>query len=165
MPRTILGKWSIVLIIIFILLFALFQILVASGQEVGDTFSSNLVLSIPWLAMVIAGILAFFTGIVSIIVKKERSIFVFLATGAGLFALIFVLGELIFPQWKSKTKDDSRRYQRSSEADLINFYRNLMFVSLMEWLLSWKSLRTLKRVYLNKYARRIEQIHRVFNLF
>ncbi|OIP13751.1 MAG: hypothetical protein COS15_02425 [Caldiserica bacterium CG02_land_8_20_14_3_00_36_38] len=98
MPRTILGKWSIVLIIIFILLFALFQILVASGQEVGDTFSSNLVLSIPWLAMVIAGILAFFTGIVSIIVKKERSIFVFLATGAGLFALIFVLGELIFPQ-------------------------------------------------------------------
>jgi len=97
MAKTLLGKWSVALIIIFILLFVLFQILVASGQRGGDTFFSNLTLAIPGLSMGIAGILAFFTGIISIIVKKERSIFVFLATGAGLFVLIFVLGELIFP--------------------------------------------------------------------
>jgi ABC-type uncharacterized transport system permease subunit len=50
MPKTRLGKWSVGLIILFFLLFALFQFLVASGQRGGATFFSNLVLAIPILA-------------------------------------------------------------------------------------------------------------------
>ena len=96
-PKTRLGKWSIWLIIVFILLFIMFQILVASGQRGGDTFFSNLALSVPMLIAGISGILAFFTGIIGIIKSKDRSVLVFIATVIGFFILFFVLGELLFP--------------------------------------------------------------------
>lgn len=97
MQKTRLGKWSVGLIILFFLLFALFQFLVASGQRSGATFFSNLVLAIPILAAGISGMLAFFTGIISIIKSKERSVFVFLAMTMGLLVLIFILGEFLSP--------------------------------------------------------------------
>lgn len=96
MPRTTLGKWSVVLIVIFILLFALFLILVASGQKGGETFFSNLALSVPMLIAAIAGIASFVIGIISII-KGERSVLVFISSAVGLLVTIFVLGEIIFP--------------------------------------------------------------------
>jgi len=97
MPKTRLGKWSIWLIIAFILLFTTFQLLVASGQRGGATFFSNLVLSVPMLIAGISGISAFFTGIIGIIKSKERSVLTFVATIIGFFILFFVLGELLFP--------------------------------------------------------------------
>ncbi len=96
-PRTRLGKWSIWLIVAFILLFMMFQLLVASGQRGGDTFFSNLALSVPMLIAGICGILAFFTGIIGIIKGKERSVLVFIATVIGFFILFFVLGEFLVP--------------------------------------------------------------------
>ncbi len=96
-PKTRLGKWSIWLIIVFIVLFILFQLLVASGQSGGDTFFSNLLLSVPMLIAGISGISAFFTGIVSIIKGKERSVLVFISTTVGFFILFFVLGEFLVP--------------------------------------------------------------------
>ena len=96
-PNTRLGKWSIWLIVAFILLFMMFQLLVASGQRGGDTFFSNLALSVPMLIAGICGILAFFTGIIGIIKGKERSVLVFIATAIGFFILFFVLGEFLVP--------------------------------------------------------------------
>jgi len=96
-PRTRLGKWSIWLIIAFIALFTIFQILVAAGQRGGATIFSNLLLSVPMLIAAIAGISSFFTGIIGIIIKKERSVLVFIATILGFFILFFVLGEFLFP--------------------------------------------------------------------
>lgn len=94
LPKTILGKWSVGLIVIFFLLFVLFNLLVASGQR-GPGFN-------PWLAFTIipagiSGISAFFTGIIGIIKKKERSLLVFLSVALGLFVLIFLLGEVMVP--------------------------------------------------------------------
>lgn len=97
MPRTRLGKWSVALIVIFFLLFATFQLLVASGQRGGDTFLSNLLLAVPMLVAGICGVFAFFTGVTSIIKSQERSVFVFLATAMGLFILIFLFGEILAP--------------------------------------------------------------------
>lgn len=97
MPKTTLGKWSVGLIIIFFLLFSLFQFLVTSGQRGGETFFDNLILTIPALLMGISGILAFFAGLISIAKRKERSVLVFLTTAFGLFVLIFVLGEFLSP--------------------------------------------------------------------
>ena len=96
-PRTRLGKWSIWLIIAVIVLFIIFQLLVALGQRGGATFFSNLALSIPMLLAGISGISAFFTGIIGIIKSKERSILTFVATTIGFFILFFVLGELLVP--------------------------------------------------------------------
>ena len=93
-PKTHLGQWSIWLITVFIVLFIIFQILVASGQRGGATFFSNLALSIPMSIAGIAGILAFFTGIIK---SKERSIIVFSSTIIGFFILVFVSAEILFP--------------------------------------------------------------------
>ncbi len=97
MPKTSLGKWSVGLILIFFLLFATFQLLVASGQRGGATFFSNLVLTIPILLAGISGVLAFFTGIAGIVKSAERSVLVFLAAAMGLFIVVFWLGEILSP--------------------------------------------------------------------
>ena len=96
-PKTRLGKWSIWLIIAFIVLFISFQLLLASGQRGGTTFFSNLALSIPVLMAGICGVSAFFTGIIGIVKSKERSALVFLATIIGFFILFFALGEILVP--------------------------------------------------------------------
>jgi len=96
-PKTNLGKWSIWLIIAFIILFIVSQLLVSSGQRGGATFFSNLLLSIPMLVAGISGISAFFVGIIGIIKSKERAIIVFLSTIIGFLILFFVLGEFLFP--------------------------------------------------------------------
>ena len=97
MPRTIMGKWSTGLIIAFFLFFAVFLILVALGQRGGDTFFSNLALTIPMLLAGVSGVSALVTGIIGIVKSRERSVLVFLATAIGLVVLIFSLGEILFP--------------------------------------------------------------------
>ena len=91
------GKWSTGLIIALLLFFAVFVILVASGQRGGDTFFSNLALTIPMLLAGVSGISALVTGSIGIVKSRERSVLVFLATAIGLFVLVFSLGEVLFP--------------------------------------------------------------------
>ena len=97
LPKSYLGKWSIGFITAFIVLFVVFQLLVASGQRGGETFFSNLALTIPILLAGISGVLAFFTGIIGVIRNGERSILVFLAMLIGFFVLLFSIGEVVFP--------------------------------------------------------------------
>ena len=97
MPKTALGKWSVALIVAFIVLLISFQLLVASGQRGGETFFSNLMLAVPMLIAGISGVSAFVTGLIGVIRSRERSIIVYLATVIGLLVLLFGLGEIIFP--------------------------------------------------------------------
>lgn len=97
LPKTPLGKWSIGLIVAFIVFFMAFQLLVASGQRGGETSFSNLVLTIPILLAGTSGVFAFLTGLIGVIRNRERSILVFLSMVIGLFVLLFWLGEVIFP--------------------------------------------------------------------
>ncbi|NQT31443.1 MAG: hypothetical protein HQ588_03835 [Deltaproteobacteria bacterium] len=96
-PKSTMGKWSTGLIIAFLLFFAVFLILVASGQRGGDTFFSNLSLTIPMLLAGVSGVSALVTGIIGIVKSRERSVLVFMATAIGLFVLVFSLGEILFP--------------------------------------------------------------------
>lgn len=84
-PKTRLGKWSVGLIIVSFLSFALVLLLVASGQLFIN----------PMFLAGICGISSFFTGTISIIKNKERSILVFLATAIGLYILFLYLGEIL----------------------------------------------------------------------
>jgi hypothetical protein len=97
LPETVLGKWSAGLLGGFVIFIALFFGMVAAGQRGGDTFFSNLSLAIPALLAAISAIAAFLTGIIGIVLRKERALLVFLATAVGLFVTIFVLGEIIAP--------------------------------------------------------------------
>lgn len=101
-PKTKLGKWSVWLIIVFFVLFILVQIIAAVGHSQGafDSDSAKIyqiLIPITIIPAGICGIAAFFTGIISIIKIKERSVFVSLATAIGFFVLIFVLGEILVP--------------------------------------------------------------------
>jgi predicted Abi (CAAX) family protease len=98
LPPTALGKWAVGLICGFIILMALLYGLIAAGQRGGETFFSNLYLAIPGLLAAVSAAAAFFTGIIGMIFKKERALLVILAAAIGLFVIIFVIGDLIFPQ-------------------------------------------------------------------
>jgi hypothetical protein len=94
-PQTRLGKWSVGLIAGLFLSLMSLPVLMGSGQRGGDEFFSNPVLAAPLLLAGICGVSAFLTGIVGIIKRKERSIFVFLAVAIGFFALYFALGQIV----------------------------------------------------------------------
>src|SRR3989344_4200155 len=96
LPRTKLGKRSLILIICFFLFLIIAHILIATGQEGGETFLDNLYISVPMLLAALSALSAFVTGIISII-KKERAILVYLSTLIGFLILIFLIGEFIFP--------------------------------------------------------------------
>jgi len=97
MPKTLLGKWSVGFILAFFLSFTILQLLIFSGQRGGAEFFTNLILAIPGLLAAIFAIFSFFTGIIGILIKKDHSIFVILATIIGFFILIFCLCEILFP--------------------------------------------------------------------
>ena len=90
LPKCVLGKWSVVLAGIGILLDAVFMVMVATGNL--DTESPA-----PWMSAVsgIPVIAAFATGVIAFIWSKERAILVYL--GLALLVLLFVLGEVLFP--------------------------------------------------------------------
>ncbi|MDP3998421.1 MAG: hypothetical protein Q8P89_02300 [bacterium] len=96
LPKTSEGKWAVKFITAFFLLFVLMQILIASGQQGGETIFDNLFLSIPGVLMFLSGISAFFTGAFGVIRRKERALIVLLTTTLGFFILIFILGEIFF---------------------------------------------------------------------
>ena len=91
-PKTSLGRWSVGLGGAFVLVFVLSGVLTGLGG-VGPGLGGPIL----GVAFGISGIGAFVTGLISIIKSKERSILVFLAAVAGVFCLIFFLGEFLFP--------------------------------------------------------------------
>lgn len=102
-PRTFLGKLSIVLIILSLVFFFIFFIffiilipILAIGRNLTtEDFFGVLPLAIPELLGMICGISAFFTGLISIVKKKERCIFVYLSTLIGMIVTILSLKEIL----------------------------------------------------------------------
>jgi len=97
LPRTRPGKWSVISILVFLALSAVFYLLVALGQRGGPTFFSNPLLAIVGLLAAGWGIAAFFTGVVGIVWQGERKLMVFLCSLLGLLILLYVLAEILFP--------------------------------------------------------------------
>lgn len=103
-PDTLLGKWSIGLIIAMPILFFIggsftntIYESVPSGDSILEDIAIRPALALTMLAGMVAGILAFITGIITVAAKKERSFFVYISTLIGLLLIIFLLGEFISP--------------------------------------------------------------------
>jgi hypothetical protein len=83
---------------VFVFFFFLRRIGMVLGRGTGnETFFSNLYAAIPALLAWLSGVSAFFSGLLGIIMKKERSVLVLLAILFGLFVLMFGLGEILVP--------------------------------------------------------------------
>jgi hypothetical protein len=104
MPKTILGKWSLGLIIAMPLLFVigmsftdtLYESVPAGGTILRDIVSRP-ALALTMLAGMASGISAFITGLIAIIKQNDRAILVYAAMLVGAGFTLFLIGELVFP--------------------------------------------------------------------
>ena len=93
LPKTVLGKWSVALIVTFFLSLAVFHFCLR-----GSDAEKLIALGIT----AVAGIAAFVTGIIGVIKSKEGAILVFLSTVIGFLVLMFILpgiGEAVSGVW------------------------------------------------------------------
>ncbi len=103
LPKTILGKWSIVLIVAMPISFYIGMSFVGFYESVpaGTTIPHDIVVrpgvALPMLTGFVCGVAAFFIGIIGITRKKDYSIFVFLSTAVGFLMLLWCLAEILFP--------------------------------------------------------------------
>ena len=97
LPKTTLGRWSVVSAAAFVLLFVLLQIFYTSVHRnpVTNPGSPSPFILIGVVAEYISGIASFVTGLISLIKRKEQAILIFLVVILGSFALLFLLGELL----------------------------------------------------------------------
>jgi len=101
-PKTRLGKWSLRSATVFLTLFVFSLVMVGLSQrQEGEEFmmkpAVRFFLIVEGLLAMVSGLAAFFLGIVSIVKHKERSVLIYLGTFVGLLALLFLLGEFLFP--------------------------------------------------------------------
>jgi hypothetical protein len=89
LPKTPLGRWSVVLGVVWILLLVLSEVILGPGPD----YNMALAYTLSIIDMGIAAA-AFITGLISILKNKERSILVFLTTAIGLYGLIGVVSLL-----------------------------------------------------------------------
>lgn len=95
LPSTSLGWWALGLGIAFVLLFSL------------NTFVfMPLQVSVPWqmallpfygIFMLLSGLASSVTGLIAILRKKERSVFVWLTLIPGTFVVFLLMGEFLVP--------------------------------------------------------------------
>ena len=96
MPSTDMGKWAGGLLALALACFALFFGFVMAGQRGGDTFFSNLTLTVPIL---LSGLAAIAGGVTGIVARRhdDRSIVVRLAIFTGAVVVLWTAAEIAFP--------------------------------------------------------------------
>jgi Na+/melibiose symporter-like transporter len=103
-PKTTLGKWSVVLIVAMPILFiigtsftnSLYKFVPAGATILGD-ITARPALALTMLAGMVAGIAAFITGLLAIIRQKEHALLVYISSSIGALLVLFLAGELLFP--------------------------------------------------------------------
>jgi len=103
-PITILGKWSVGLIIAMPILFfigtsfanSIYESVPAGGTILAD-ITARPALTLTMLAGVAAGISSFVTGLLAIVRQKEYTLLVFVSTLIGALVGLFVAVIMLFP--------------------------------------------------------------------
>ena len=98
LPKTKLGIWSVALLIFSVILLVIFFLLITVfNQNGGETFFSNLTLTIPMMLAWFSCVLAFIIGIIAVIKSKSRSLLVFLAILVGFLVTLYGIIEVAAP--------------------------------------------------------------------
>ncbi len=100
-PKTKLGKWPLLLIVLTPILFylgssftnTLYQSIPA-GKTILQDVVDRPVLALTMLSGMLAGFSAFITGLISITKRKEEAIVVYIATILGALLTLFLLSHL-----------------------------------------------------------------------
>ena len=97
-PKTKLGSLSVVLFVILVILVAYFFVMVnVFDQRGGDTFFSNLYLTIPMLAAWAAGLASLVVGLIAVIRSKSRAILVFIVIVISFLTTLYGVMAVAFP--------------------------------------------------------------------
>jgi hypothetical protein len=96
-PTTGAGRWSVALLVGFVLGLGAFAALVAGGQRGGEEYYGNWWLAAPFTAAVLAAVGAAWTGWLAIIARSERSLLVYLSAAVGSLVTAFAALEVTFP--------------------------------------------------------------------
>ena len=104
LPKTKLGRWSLGLAVAMPVFLSIGMFVTTPLYEsvpAGNTILEDIILrpalALTMLTGMVSGVSAFIVGLIAIIRRKERAVLVYVATSAGAFITIFLLGELIFP--------------------------------------------------------------------
>lgn len=104
MPKTILGRWSLGLIVAMPILFFVGASLtnsmyasVPAGNSILEDISGRPALAFTMLTGTISGVSAFITGLIGVWKLGERSFLVYISTVFGALLLLFLLGEFTSP--------------------------------------------------------------------
>ena len=104
LPKSILGKWSLGLIVAMPVLFLIGKSFmgwlypsVSAGQTILADIAARPVMALTMLAGMAAGISAFITGLLAILRQKENALLVYLSTIIGALLIAFLAGEVISP--------------------------------------------------------------------
>ena len=103
-PKTILGKWSVGLIVTMLIFFiigtsftnSLYKSVPAGGTILAD-IAARPALALTMLAGMVAGISAFIIDLLAIIRQKETALLVYVSTLIGALMTLFLAGEIVFP--------------------------------------------------------------------
>ena len=104
LPGTSLGRWSVGLIAIMPILFAIGSSFsnslyksIPAGRTILADIAARPFLAITMLAGMVAGICGFITGILAIAKQKENTLTVYVSTLIGGLLMLYLVGELAFP--------------------------------------------------------------------
>jgi hypothetical protein len=103
-PKSKLGKLSVGLIIAMPILYSIGMSFtdslyksVPAGKTILKDIMERPALALTMLSGMIAGVSAFFVGLVAITRERERAVLVYVATLIGMLHILFLLGEVVFP--------------------------------------------------------------------
>jgi hypothetical protein len=103
-PKTALGKWSVGLIVVMLILFIIgtsltntFYKSVPAGNSIPADIARRPALALSMLAGMVAGVSALITGLLAVIRKKDNALLVYISTLIGALLMLFLAGEIIFP--------------------------------------------------------------------
>ncbi len=93
LPETQLGKWSVGLTMLFVLLIAVFLLLVLFGIvtfDDGHWWDVTVGIAFP------ADIIAFFMGLIAVKKKNDQSILLYLSIFIGICVIVFIFSHSLF---------------------------------------------------------------------
>ena len=97
LPKTLLGKWSVILTIVNFVLFVVGSLVPMEYGITGlEMFIQNPILTIITILLFFFSIATSITGLISVIKNKERSILVFLAIPSVLFSILVFFVPLVY---------------------------------------------------------------------